>query len=191
MIMATPHTFFRPRRTRSSGVVLVIALILMAVIAMTASVAIKSVSNGDQISNNLRNANLAQQAAEAGLRWCEDQARSGLPGIAIAPVGEDKSKELWQDIANWAGATRVPAAILTDTYTSSVRYKQLPQCMAQEVQLEAGLMSDDDLKRLPNIKTYRITVRAYSPDYNRDNARRGSGSEMWLQSLLWIRPAQN
>lgn len=178
------------RRARAQGLVLIVALILMAVIAVTSAAAIRSVTSGDMIGSNLRNANLSQQAGEAALRWCESQVLNDATTPSVVPILPvvPEGMESWRTIANWANATVIPNAVLNNTLTGTNRYTTFPRCLAQAVQLRPAL--DDANLQIANqtIRVVQVTVRAFSPDYNRNASGIGTGSEVWLQSTLYIPP---
>jgi type IV pilus assembly protein PilX len=94
------------KRPAQQGVVLVIALIMLALLSILATMSIRGASSTEQVSNQSRLKELAQQAAEAALRFCEQQVQAnaanpntGFPP-AIAPVG---IPYIWETMSNWDG----------------------------------------------------------------------------------------
>ena len=171
-------------RRQSRGVVLAVSLILLAVIAITAAAAIKSVMSSDQIGANIRSSNLAYQAAEAALRWCESQVivNSGL--VIIQPEAEVDAAPVWRTVNNWTNnnvSVAVPLTVLTNTASNTNRYTTQPRCIAEDVSLPPPGSST-----IPEARIVRITARGFSPDYSRDNNGVGTGGEVWLQSTLSI-----
>ncbi len=55
------------------GVSLLIVLIMLVVIGLTSAASLRSASSNERISNNFRMHALAEQYAEAALRYCETQ----------------------------------------------------------------------------------------------------------------------
>jgi Tfp pilus assembly protein PilX len=171
-------------RSSQSGVVLIMALIMLAIIGITSSLALKSVTLGDQIGYNLRNNKITQQAAEAALRWCEIQVLAGntaaLPVQAANANPYQADSETWQTLAGWAGATTVPANVIAALGNFPTR----PQCLAQEVSLNTA-QKDRTASSTQQASgtTIRITVRAFSQDYTRANGV-SSGGESWITSTL-------
>jgi type IV pilus assembly protein PilX len=176
------------------GVVLVIALIMLGVIGLTTSLAIRSVTLGDRIGNNIRTRQMAYDAAEVALRWCEEQVitRSALlPELAeIADLNPVTSvNAAWRNIANWNNATPIPLNLLViNTQGLNVQpygAGTTPLCLAQQMSLrnEPGAT----LKDLD--RAVQVTARGFSPDFvNRANANgQARGTEVWLQSNMVIR----
>jgi Tfp pilus assembly protein PilX len=55
------------------GVTLIIALIMVIIIGLTSAAAMRGATSSEKVVNNIRMQNLAQQYAEAALRYCESQ----------------------------------------------------------------------------------------------------------------------
>ena len=72
---------FRPQ----AGVSLIIVLIMLVIIGLTSAAAIRNATSGEKVTNNIRLQNLAQQYAEAALRYCE--AELGKADDVAFPVG--------------------------------------------------------------------------------------------------------
>lgn len=188
-------TFGEPRslRSKSGGIVLVVALILLVVMTVSSVVAMRGATSSDVVSNNIRSQNLALQAAELALRHCE---RVVLSGAMATPLQLNNGAIIneWQTAANWSGATGV-VTVPTATLGTTVPYSTAPQCLIR-------LMSYDEMygsinmnfttvrpsdRGLPenNIYMYRITARGFSPDFRRDGSGvPTSGSQAWVQSTL-------
>lgn len=172
------------------GVVLPVALILLVIVSFAGLYAARNSANHEQFSNNLRTSNVARQAAEIGLRFCESVVidirdnegaiHGGLSGniseaaIDDAQIGDDAAAPapVWLFLANWAdGSANLITAPLD--YDSNVkaeaRLTNAPTCIAQ-------LMTRDRVL---------VTARGLSNDAEVDaNGRLVRGSEIWLQSIL-------
>jgi len=180
-----------PQR-RQQGISLIIVLIMLVIIGLTSAAAIRSATSGEKLSNNLRVQNLAQQYAEAALRFCEaelakadadreptlKEAKIYTPPVLTAATAATQ----WNVASTWIGAggasdskTTIPIAQLKSV-DSSFSPTVLPQCVAEKQVM-------NDLKI-----AYVITARGFSPDYTA-NALTGattSGSVVWLQSTLYL-----
>lgn len=168
------------------GMSLIIVLIMLVVIGLTSAAAIRSATSGERVTNNMRMQNLAQQYAEAALRYCETQISLAdasrvvtlrESNIVTTAFGADGA---WNQAASWTGAggaaaskTSVPSAQLKSADSSSLP-NSLPQCVVEKQTLEDGKT------------TYVITARGFSPDYTADagTGATKSGSVVWLQSIL-------
>ncbi len=192
-----PH---RPPRHSQQGLVLVVALILMAVIGVASTAAMRLALTSSSIALGLRAQNEATQAAEVAMRWCEVQARLRASGavnglsndfaLREAPADPD-TPLLWETLAGFtAGATPVPAVIMAAAGMPGLAANQLPLCLAQESDdLKKGerAVSDSNLSSKNNVfRQFVITVRAFSPDFRTGTNGEDGGSEVWLQStLIW------
>lgn len=173
-----------PRQQR--GIVLVVALILLGIVGVTSTMAIRSAMEGDTISSSLRSINLTDQAAETALRWCELQARiadiaAAASAVVVTPSlpADGAPAGRWTTVAGMdANSVRVPLAVMSAA--GLVNFPNLPQCMVEEAQ-NLSLPSDGDTQL--GYRSFIVTVRAFSPDYNRGGANT-AGSEVWLQSNL-------
>ena len=171
---------------RQRGMSLVIVLIMLVVIGLTSAAAIRSATSGERVTNNMRMQNLAQQYAEAALRYCETQISLAdasrvvtlrESNIVTTAFGADGA---WSQADTWIGAggaaaskTSVPSAQLKSADSSSLP-SNLPQCVVEK-------------QTLADSKTaYVITARGFSPDYTADagTGATKSGSVVWLQSIL-------
>ncbi|MDR6855435.1 PilX N-terminal domain-containing pilus assembly protein [Variovorax guangxiensis] len=174
------------------GIVLIMALILLIMISLIATVAIRRATTGEQVSKSLRTQTVAFQAAETALRFCEDQiirnskVQSGTrPALEPADYPEDRrsSPSLWKTRANWELSTGKAVAIdtavvnSTDAAARTLKEAVLPRCMVERL----WLPSEDGAE----VEAFLITSVGYSPDY-RTNAKGtpDSGSEVWLQSTI-------
>lgn len=180
----------RPMPAAQRGVVLVIALILVVVIGVSSAVAIRTSLFGDIISQNMRAQNLAFQAAEIALRYCEEQAlEPGAPGVTVIPSGIGNE---WTVESNWTNsANNVPAEFVG----SDLNYPTAPQCLIRELTYEDafGAMTKDPTKfsiidanpeLVEYMVFYRITARGFSPEFQRDgNGLPIAGAQASVQSM--------
>ena len=63
-----------PVRSRQAGVVLMVAMIMLIIISLLAAITVRNATSSEGINANLRQTQLATQAAETALRYCEDAA---------------------------------------------------------------------------------------------------------------------
>lgn len=167
----------------SRGVSLIIVLIMLVVIGLVSAAAMRSAISNEMVARNFRYQLLAQQQAEAALRFCErqlmlpdDQRVVSLRAIASSasdpPTG-------WTLPATWSGTgsagatlTAVPADLLSPSNTPQMA----PQCLVEKRLWSAG-------------EAYRVTARGYSANYTRDSqGYTSAGMVSWLQADLLIQP---
>lgn len=174
----------RQHLAKQSGVVLPIALILLVIISFAGLFAARNSATHEQFSNNIRTMNLARQAAELGLRYCEavvidkvnndgetfpaDVLKVIEPAVPVADI----SAATWNNHANWlaANANLITAPVTYDANVdAAVELVNAPTCLAE-------LITDDK---------YVVTARGLSNDATLDgNGRLSRGSEIWLQAIL-------
>lgn len=127
------------RHHRQRGLVLVVALMLMAVIGISSTAAMRLALTGSTIALGLRAQNEATQAAEVALRWCEVQTRLRASG-AVNGLSADFAlleappstniRPLWETLAGFtANARPVPAPIMAAAGMPALAANQLPLCL--------------------------------------------------------------
>ncbi len=178
------------KQSRQKGVVLIVALIMMAVIGVSSSIALKGALSQDMVSANQRARSMASQAAEAALRYCEASVTaSNLTGaqaaIQRAPALSTGETPLWAQADTWTSQS--PFVVpLPDTFRfdGSEAPPRAPECLIQEVTL-SPMPSLDPLSPAP--EAYIITARGFSGDYQEAaNNTPIAGAVVWLQSSIQI-----
>lgn len=182
--MNTPHMNHR----HQSGVVLVIALVLLVVIGFSSAFILRGTLYGDLISNNTKANQQAQLAAETALRYCEQlvvNPVAGLIGAAnIIPETDDAGGQAiaWQTQANWNPPVVItaPVAAMQDgTNAIAAQYNNRPQCLIERLPIR--IQDENGLRKFG----FQITARGFSPDYARAaNGDIRSGAETILQLVL-------
>jgi type IV pilus assembly protein PilX len=175
---------------RQNGVVLIIALIMLVVISMLATFSIRNAVSTEAISGNVRTTQLATEAAEMALRYCEDgvaQTFAPTPTFAISPILAYSTPARWKDLGNWDGTTSltgsVPtylAVIPTSVLGGTTSFKRAPECMVERINVvgTAGVLS--------TTSTFVITARGFGPEVDAADSNRNkpTGSEAWMQSTI-------
>jgi Tfp pilus assembly protein PilX len=185
------------------GISLIIVLILVVVIGITASSAMRSATSSQRVTNNLRMEGMAQQYAEAALRFCEAQMAIPDPAGALAPrVGTLLNATIplvdiaagiqaaWLNPVSWIGAAATAQVAAT------------PHAAATRTTLVAGQISSGistyvpatlpecivERQTLPGATPFTVvvvTARGFSTDYQKDaNGNTTNGSVVWLQTIL-------
>lgn len=184
------HRELRGRRSRSHGIVLVLALILLVVMTVSSVVAMRAATSSDMVSQNLRAQNLALQAAEIALRYCEGQIINNA-AITLLPAMSATIVDEWRTEGNWGASNKVPAGFLG----TSVSYDRVPECIVRRLSYEdvytatqialTTITPEQRGVSAGNVFIYRITARGFSPDYQRNAAGVSiSGAEAWVQSTI-------
>lgn len=169
------------------GVVLIIALVMLVVISLLTTLSIRSATSTEKVSGNVRTTELASQAAEIALRYCEDavvQLYMGTVTLPATPSVLDFQIPLrWKDTANWdvsgSEAFVVPADFVNQD-SGPATFRRPPECMVErmEVVSSGGAIS--------TTSTYVITARGFGPEVAAADAARArpQGSEVWMQSTI-------
>ncbi len=178
-------TFQGPQRQR--GIVLAVALVFLAILSLVGLYAMRGSILGEQVSKNIRANEVATQAAETALRYCEDRVRTAQPlttheaPVDLAP-GELPNR--WQTRANWFDdtiAVEVPSAQLVATDMRPLPV--LPRCIVERFTLPPA--PGEDPRSVAFMHPHLVTAIGFSADFERDSSNRAiSGSEVWLQSIL-------
>lgn len=175
------------------GTVLAITLILLVILSLLGTFVIRNANQSERIMNGVRTSNVAQQAAETGLRFCEQLATADPAGSGTfetvkaadyinatattnADAGDWKDKNSWK--SSNARLLSVPESFYNSGKSAATKLTHAPQCIIQALQTPGGL------------KGYVITARGYANDAVIDAAsgQVKSGAEVWLQSTLTEAP---
>ena len=174
-------------RHAQKGVVLIIALVMLVVISLLATLSIRNAVSTESVSGNVRTTQLATQAAEIALRYCEEgaiEAFSGTGTMAV-PILDYAAIPRWiNTAANWDGAGSGATVFVIPTASvnkaGSTTFNRPPECMVERVPVvtNAGVLS--------TTSTYTITARGFGPEVAAADAARSrpAGSEVWLQSTI-------
>jgi type IV pilus assembly protein PilX len=184
-----------PTPRKQSGVVLVVALILLVIISLLAINSMRGAGSAESIAGNVRTTELATQAAEIALRHCESSAiqlARNTPSTdatfytttftigSIAPVNSAQ----WQSTATWDSTSANTATFVVPVSTFVVggtsTYKRPPECM---VELLSGGMPTGAATVTPS--AFVVTARGFGPEVPAGTGR-PTGSEVWLQSTIEV-----
>lgn len=178
-------------KTPQAGLALVVVLVLLVVIGLSSASALRSATSAEQASNNIRLQHLAQQYAEAALRYCEAELlkpdgqrvatlrQANLPEVA---VGASTVQSIWGQAASWgvagggaASKTRPPEAWFSSPL-SAFALPFGPECLVEQ-QLLPGQQ-----------RALVITARGFSPGYLADplSGSTRAGAVVWLQSIVLL-----
>jgi type IV pilus assembly protein PilX len=162
-----------------SGVVLVVALVMLAIIGLMSAAIMRNAISTDVVSDNNRRQTQANQAAQAALRYCEKLVTgavtppAGSPAFSVAAAVPSEANETWFGFANWLVAQTAggPALVPSTVYTTS----KPPQCMAQHRTLTGA---NDVIV---------VTARGFSDNHEQDaQGHTKAGSVIWLQSIVQL-----
>jgi type IV pilus assembly protein PilX len=164
-------------RAKQRGLVLPLVLIFLTVLMLLATSVLRNVTLEEKMAGNLRSRTLAFQAAEQGLRWCENHLQAGdaeavhLPINSEGPLasGAMAGRHYWQVEALWqdpAYAVAVPAGG-TEQAQRGAQLAARPQCMVELINTPllrlyetAAAAQESGNQR----SQFRITARGFGMD---------------------------
>lgn len=190
-----------PVRSRQAGVVLMVAMIMLIIISLLAAITVRNATSSEGINANLRQTQLATQAAETALRYCEDAAinlvNEGTGTFSFtSPSGSAISALALANVAASPALGTTSTAVVTTNWDTTTDNGQLilpistvnlsgvtttfarpPECMIQRAMPDVAQSY---------LSVLTITSRGFGPEVPAaDNSRtRPIGSEVWLQSTL-------
>ena len=179
------------------------ALIMLVVISLLATLSMRNATSSESISGNVRTTELATQAAEIALRYCENavvQLNGGAGALTTLPVIQAfASPPLWSArnssgvLTTWDGSTSTvaptgPVLVIPDGSINhagaGVTFKRPPECMVERMQMATTTTT------VSTTTTYVITARGFGPevaaDTNGTRPRPLGGSEVWMQSTIEV-----
>jgi len=188
--LISPHAL--PHR-REQGIVLIIALIMLVVVSMLAAMSMRNSSSTESISGAVRSTNLATQAAEIALRYCEESTKAVISGTSSFPATSPTtftaanvlppgSPPAWQNLATWDSASTAAFVLPTASVNQAgltATFSRPPECMVEPLPtLVSGAVS--------NTTSFVITARGFGPEVPVADASRSRpvGAEVWLQSTI-------
>ncbi|MFC5472608.1 pilus assembly PilX family protein [Paraherbaspirillum soli] len=150
-----------------SGIALPIVLIFLVVMMLIGAVAIRNVTLDEKMAGNSRNQQLAFQAAERALRYCENAIQGTVPAGGAKPTVKNPAAptdpNLWEVADNWTGSKAIAVTIPSGSWTINSKtfndgLASEPQCMVEDVGTTLKL-APTQAKRDFTTKVYRITAR--------------------------------
>lgn len=151
-------------KASQAGATLIVGLIMVLVMTVIGLSAIRGSGLQEQMAGNMRDKQLAFQAAEAALR--EAESNLDAPPAAV-PIGNQtgfvesldaSSSVFWQDFSNWQG--------LVATYSENIDHtKNRPQYLVEAIDFYSS-GTDGSSVDLANLlsrgmeRRYRVTARA-------------------------------
>lgn len=170
------------------GSVLAITLMLLVILALVGTFAIRNSTQSERVMNGVRTSNVSEHAAETALRFCEQLAQQDDQGGEFGGLqtathigadtlnSADDANAAWRVRNNWnannARLVNVPAGFFRTQQAGATNLTNAPQCIIER--LDTG-----------RVTGFVITARGFGNDAIINNAGAvTSGAETWLQSTL-------
>lgn len=169
-------------QTKQRGAILLISLIFMLVLTIVGTSSIKSVTLEERMVSNMHDSTLSFQAAESGLRDCEEffievnhrveaSSNNGQNVIWEKDTVADQSSNpdfWWQDFGFWEdiGTPYDPAVDLTGYENGQGKVAKNPRCIREYVGTETDSVDDLGFLQQEGWSLYRITAAAAGADEN-------------------------
>lgn len=166
------------------GLVLPMVLVLLLVLAFVGLFAAKRAATVEEVGNNARVNQVATQAAQSALNYCEavvidsqgdanqfDAVTRALVQSKTLLTGPEDTSGQWTQLTNWADSStvRITVPVADGQAATAMTGAPAPHCIAEA--LQGG--------------QFLITARGLSlgASFNNDGQLQG-GSEVWLQSII-------
>jgi type IV pilus assembly protein PilX len=178
------------------------ALIMLVIISLLAGISVRNATSSEGVSANVRQTMLANQAAETGLRYCEDAVINlAAGGTATYNISSPPSSTTVAFSAMYirdfvSGST--PLSLSTTVWDSTgssypnlilvmpaitvnrgitTTFSRPPECMVERLSPSTSSTYT---------KNFAITARGFGPEVSAADASRSRpvGSEVWMQSTL-------
>ena len=138
------------------GIALPIVLIFLVVMMLLGVTAIRNVTLGEKMSGNLRNQQLAFQATEQALRYCENDLLAAVHTIPVKAPGLTAGSNNWDVGAYWSDDTVSAAVPAASPDKSGLAAR--PRCMIEDVKDTLDL-DPTEYEKDESLEAYRITAR--------------------------------
>ena len=186
-VQSMPNVPTSPARAplRQRGVVLIIALVMLVVISLLATFSIRGALSNEAISGNVRTTQLASQAAEVALRYCEDGVINYIRNGVALPTGvtiqTSQTPPLGVSTTNW-DSTRTGVFVLPSASVNlvSATFARMPECVIEQMPVGNAAGS-----AMTTTSTFLVTARGFGPEVA-SGTTQPDGSEVWLQSTLEV-----
>ena len=181
------------RLARRKGASLIIVLVMLVVIGLTSAASLRNASSNERVSHNFRMHWLAEQYAEAALRYCQSQLLladaqrvSSLQEAALMPI--NASAPGWANPQTWSGSGGAFASLtsVAQSFVESSDSAFVPPILPQCVVERQALPSMQNGAAVGSADVYVITARGFSPDYREIRPGLRSGAVVWLQCRLSV-----
>ncbi|NJS35165.1 MAG: hypothetical protein HC765_00015 [Brachymonas sp.] len=178
---------------------MIITMVMLLLVSVASVSAIRGSESSEAVTNNSRTQQLAMQAAEAALLFCERQTRTYLEALVAttlfstattptvpfdiqdAPTPSSTLNYVYQwsnlstvwDSTSSTVVTVVPLTVInTSTTNIFSAYQRAPECVVQMYEPGANNRAV-------------ITARGFGPEVVSGRGR-PNGSEVWLQSVIQV-----
>jgi type IV pilus assembly protein PilX len=157
------------------GIVLIVALVMLAIISLLAATSIGNTGSSEAVLANTRLKQLATQSAEIGLRFCEEatvQTIQGTPPPLAPSIQAFATPSLWKGTP-----TAVWDATPTAAFVIPLATVNPPECIVERLGPPGTSQYD---------KAFVITARGFGPDVAPASPTRAKpvGTEVFLQSTI-------
>jgi Tfp pilus assembly protein PilX len=182
---------------RRQGASLIIVLVMLVVIGLTSAASLRNASSNERVSHNVRMHWLAEQYAEAALRYCQSQLLladaqrvSSLQEAALIPINATAAPG-WANPQTWSGSGGAFASLtsVAQAFVESLDSTFVPHVLPQCVVERQALPLLQNGVSVGSADVYVITARGFSPDYRESLPGARSGAVVWLQCRLSVQRA--
>ena len=168
------------------GVVLVVALILLVVVSLLAATAVRNSDSNEAVAGNVRTTELAMEAAEIALRYCEDLVLK-IPKSPEEETDDKAKRNHWASRENWDKKPDMVYVFPLDLLKQSniqKTYSRSSECMFEKIFMPKEIVQTST----NGSRFYLVTARGFGPEVAEvdKNRSRPVGTEIWLQTHIEI-----
>jgi type IV pilus assembly protein PilX len=170
------------KRTSQTGVVLIMSMLMLVLVSLLATTTMKSALSSEAVSAGVRQNQLAHQAAEAALQFCEAAALAIARGETPGPAAQAYANPpLWRNMATTWDQSNAAVYVLDLALVNSSGepYKRPPECLIEHLAADGSAQHN---------RQFAVTARGFGPEVasvpNGSTDRRPAGSEVFLQSTI-------
>ncbi|MCZ4306611.1 PilX N-terminal domain-containing pilus assembly protein [Zoogloeaceae bacterium G21618-S1] len=169
----TPRNHFKCPPSSQSGSALIVGLILLLVMTMLGLTAMQTTSLEERMSGNMRDRDLAAQAAEMALRAGENEALTALGSLSgngvfsfpSKPAPDESIAASWKTTSNvrgWAAGNNLKAMTsYTAPSSPAVSYPSFAEAPDYWIEERPGVYSTSSLEPRPaDVRIFDITARS-------------------------------
>lgn len=156
--MLTSTDMLPKTNNRERGIALPMVLIFLVLMMLLGVTAIRNVTLGEKMSGNLHNQQLAFQAAEQALRYCENDLLAVTRTVPVKTPGLTSGSSNWNVESYWSD-DGISVSVPAKSPDKSGLAKR-PRCMVEDVKDTLNLDPNQRAKDA-NLEAYRITARGY------------------------------
>lgn len=164
-----------PLRSHEHGATLIIALLILLAMTVLGTSSMGTLTMQERMISNMRDENVAFQAAESGLAACELNLRDNNPAVSQAGYQQQGNAAAnaggaftyWWDDPNIWSTFGIDMAASVDTSTGSLGrggVSQVPVCVREHIGLAPDDLSFESRSKRIGAEMYTVTSKGFGAE---------------------------